>query len=307
MPQPSFSRRQFLIRTGLIGAAAALVETSDLGLPVPGAAVAPAADAAINSGASSSLPSLPSVLEALAKDTMNGLVAFVVPGPDPYSIAQGVSDNEPGGIAAKGTSFMLKALDDFFPLPAAPMKQLIQALANALSARLPMLPAGAALSPTLAQELDAAVQNLLHTDGAIPLSAAVALFLNFMATVVDPAAANGTFLSPFARLSFPQKVAVFQMLEEHTSKVASLFDGNLPEPLKSSLSGLIKFLAGALLEFAAFGSYSEFGAFDTNSGELSGVPVGWKLSHYLTATNFQPPEGWDEFLGYYRNVSKVTE
>lgn len=35
----------------------------------------------------------------LTRDTLNGLVAFVVPGPDAYSRAQGEWTREPGGIA----------------------------------------------------------------------------------------------------------------------------------------------------------------------------------------------------------------
>ena len=35
---------------------------------------------------------------SLVRDTMNGLVAFVVPGSDDYSVHQGVSTPEPGGI-----------------------------------------------------------------------------------------------------------------------------------------------------------------------------------------------------------------
>lgn len=37
----------------------------------------------------------------LVRETLNGLIAFFVPGPDPYSHAQGVSTEEPGGMDAR--------------------------------------------------------------------------------------------------------------------------------------------------------------------------------------------------------------
>lgn len=49
----------------------------------------------------------------LVHDTFNGLVAFVVPGPDPYSRAQGHSSTTPGGIAAGATQATIDALDAF--------------------------------------------------------------------------------------------------------------------------------------------------------------------------------------------------
>src|SRR5262245_54218119 len=55
---------------------------------------------------------VPSMAEQnLLVDTMNAFVAFVVPGPDEYSVAQGVSTPEPGGIAAGATAFLIGALD----------------------------------------------------------------------------------------------------------------------------------------------------------------------------------------------------
>src|SRR5262245_27582118 len=47
----------------------------------------------------------------LLRDTMNGFVAFVVPGPDEYSVAQGVSTPEPGAVDAQATDFLIGALD----------------------------------------------------------------------------------------------------------------------------------------------------------------------------------------------------
>src|SRR6266567_715824 len=38
--------------------------------------------------------------EHLVWDTLNGLTAFILPGPDAYSVSQGISTHEPGGIDA---------------------------------------------------------------------------------------------------------------------------------------------------------------------------------------------------------------
>jgi hypothetical protein len=53
----------------------------------------------------------PSVVE----QTMNGLVAFVVPGRDRYSIAQGAKSAKPGGIEAGATPAVIRTLDRFLP------------------------------------------------------------------------------------------------------------------------------------------------------------------------------------------------
>jgi hypothetical protein len=51
----------------------------------------------------------------LVHDTLNGLSAFVVPGPDAYSVAQGVSTPEPGAIAALTTEIFIPILDGSVP------------------------------------------------------------------------------------------------------------------------------------------------------------------------------------------------
>ena len=52
------------------------------------------------------------------RDALNGLVAFVVPGPDAYSVAQGQTTPEPGGIDAGTTDLLVELLDRFVGLPA---------------------------------------------------------------------------------------------------------------------------------------------------------------------------------------------
>jgi len=49
--------------------------------------------------------------QSLLRDTMNGFVAFIVPGPDEYSVAQGVSTSEAGGVDAHAADFLIGALN----------------------------------------------------------------------------------------------------------------------------------------------------------------------------------------------------
>jgi hypothetical protein len=162
--------------------------------------------------ATARLPAAHAATPDLVHDTLDGLIAFVVPGPDAYSIAQGVSTSEPGGIDA---------------VPAVP-----------------------------------------------GFAATLAGVLNSVAQQVNPAA-DGPFLSPFARLSYGEKVAVFAALDA-------------TEPLKP--------VAGFLPAIVAFLAYSEAGVFDPGTRTLTGTPVGWITSHYTGVA-----DGRDEFRGYFQN------
>jgi hypothetical protein len=244
------------------------------------------------------------LLDELSRDTLNGLAVFVVPGPDAYSQAQGTPRPEPGALEARTPDFLIQALDNFVPFPDELARPLAAALATGLAGtpiQLPSLLSGLPLQPV--RTVDKALSVLLQNDQAIPLSLTVALTLNFVATQVDPAAVNGPFLSPFSRLSFAQKARVFALLEGGDSDLVALLDQQLPQPLQQSVSGLLKFVAGSLLEFAAFGSYSEFGVFDSGARSLSGRPVGWQLAGYLPNGVV---DGWDDLRGYYQDRRRVT-
>jgi hypothetical protein len=52
---------------------------------------------------------------SVIEETTNGLVAFVVPGRDRYSIAQGARSASAGGIEAGATPALIKTLDRFLP------------------------------------------------------------------------------------------------------------------------------------------------------------------------------------------------
>jgi hypothetical protein len=51
----------------------------------------------------------------ITRDTFNGLLAFVVPGTDAYSQAQGVSTTDPGGVDAGAADVLLATVDGSTP------------------------------------------------------------------------------------------------------------------------------------------------------------------------------------------------
>jgi hypothetical protein len=53
----------------------------------------------------------------VVRETMNALVAFIVPGRDAYSRLQGTKSKTPGGIEAGTTSVLIRTLDRFLPGP----------------------------------------------------------------------------------------------------------------------------------------------------------------------------------------------
>jgi hypothetical protein len=92
------SRRAFLQRAGLFGAAFAGFDLVAL-LDKKGLLATAQAQSA-----------------DLTVDTMSGLIAFVLPGNDAYSVAQGQKANGPGGIAAGGVEALIAGLDRYVPV-----------------------------------------------------------------------------------------------------------------------------------------------------------------------------------------------
>lgn len=135
----------------------------------------------------------------LLHDTINGLLAFVVPGSDDYSVAQGARTPNAGGVALGVADTLIATLDETTPF--------------------------------------------------IPhFSATVAGILNIIAQAVDPAASRG-FQSPFANLTFGEKVAVMQIMDDTDS---------------------LKPLAGVLLAFVAFFCYAEAWPLSSYQGVADG-------------------------------------
>lgn len=155
-PPRQISRRQFLARAGALGFGAALVQ-------LPGAL-----------RGRGWLDEAAAQDPDLTRDTLNGLVVFIVPGPDDYSVAQGEMSSTPGAIEAGTTDNLILNLDGFLPNPD--------------------------LGP-------------FNNNGTVPLSGAVAGLLNQVAAEVDPLASGGTFPSHFSRLAFADKAEVFKRIE----------------------------------------------------------------------------------------------
>lgn len=190
-------------------------------------------------------------------DTYNGLAAMLWPGKDAYSVAQGEWNDRPGAIAANAGRHTMVALDGLLPEP----------------------------------------HTDLHSDrGRIPLSGSIASAINSVALIVNPAATGGAFPSPFARLPFADKAAVWRILEEDTRQVAELDPGH-------SL-GVLQFVFGVLPAFVNFFAFSEIDVYDPATRTVKRRPVGWDHCGYL-GERTEPVEGWDDFLGYYDGQREV--
>jgi hypothetical protein len=291
----ALSRRQFLARTGTLGAGAyALLSPS----------LAWAADPLSVLLDRIAEPAL----QELARDTIAGMVVFQVPGSDRYSQAQGVTSPTPGGIDADAQDLLLHSLDYFLPVPDSYAQALAASFTTAVS-DIPIptdvLGRFGALGEQLAWHMDDALRAALDNDAAVPLSLPIALSLNFLATSVDPGSIAGSIpASPFASLSFEDKGEVMRRLEQADSDLVATLDSGAPQPLQGSLSGLLKFVAGALLEFASFTSYTEWSVFERGNPVLRGRPVGWDLAKYMPG-RVSSADGWDEFKGYFQGRRKV--
>lgn len=302
MVASELSRRAFLARIGVLGASSLLLPQC--------IASDPTGAVASGLGLGELVDLLRPVLGQLARDTLNGFVAFSVPGPDAYSTAQGTPRGEPGGIAAGGTDFLIQNLDHFLPLPDDIVRPAAAALVTALR-DLPLPLDGGLLGGILIPSVvtiglvEDAVLFIVENDRDTPLSLPVALLLNYVATVVNPAALNGAFLSPFARLSFAQKAHAMEQLETSQSQLVALLDSQVPEPLQASVSGLLRFLGGALHEFAAFGNLGESQRYNPATRSLTGRPVGWQLTGFLPDN--LTGDGWDDLLGFYQDRREVTD
>lgn len=190
-------------------------------------------------------------------DTYNGLAAMLWPGNDAYSVAQGEWKDRPGAIAANAGRHLVVLLDGVVPQPVA----------------------------TLGDQHD-----------TVPLSGAVASAINAVALAVNPAAVEGSFPSPFARLSYADKAAVWRVLEEDTRQVADR------DPTYSL--GVLQFVFGVLPSLVLFLAFSEIDVFDPKRRTLKSRPVGWDHCGYLNGRT-EPVEGWDDFQGYYQGRTEV--
>ena len=190
-------------------------------------------------------------------DTYNGLAAMVWPGNDAYSVAQGEWSHRPGAIAANAGRHVMAALDSLVPQP---------------------------------------YTALRGDHDRVPLSGSVASAMNTVALTVNPAATGGAFPSPFARLPFADKAAVWRTLEQDTRQVTDR------DPTHSV--GVLQFVFGVLPGLVLFLAFSEIDVFDPATRTVVRRPVGWDHCGYL-GTRTEPVEGWDDFQGYYQDRKEV--
>jgi hypothetical protein len=288
-------RRTFLARLGVLGAVAG---TS---LVLPSAASAAVLGSPLRQSSIDDL--VRRIMDELTRDTFNAVAVFVVPGTDDYSRGQGTPRTEPGAIEAHTPAYLIDFFDNYVPVPDELIRGICAALADGLADVPIQLPNGLpVLVPGVLEALDDAVRLLLRSPTALPLSLVIALLLNLIATLVNPASTHGSFLSPFARLSAGQKAQVVGLLEGPALPPVAAIDASLPEPLRGSVSGLVRFLAGTMLELAAFGTYSEWSKFDERTRSVRGRPVGWDISRFDPGVL----DGWHDFIGYYQGRKEVS-
>lgn len=121
----------------------------------------------------------------VVRDTLNGLIAFVVPGPDEYSVAQGESTAEPGGCDAGILDALITTINAVQPAtpqdqsPAAILAEVLNQVAGKInpSAQGPFLSAFARLS--IAEK--AAVFQAIEADPQTRPLAAVLVIVAFLA------------------------------------------------------------------------------------------------------------------------------
>jgi hypothetical protein len=285
MPQPvvPFAQRRRIVL--MLGAASALGGVPPLLLSSAAQAASP-----------SPLERLSALLNLVARDTFAGVAAFAVPGNDLYSLAQGVSTLQPGAVAAKSDAFLVFMFDNFLALPGA------GELATALGA--PFRGIKVPQSDGKLADLGALVTEFVAAADSLPLGFLVALLLNALALVVQPASAVGLFLTPFPRLSWKHKAQVFELLELPGSDAIRMVAERLKEPLTQTLVGYVQLVATGVLAFAGSAAYHEWYALDATTRRLKLRPVGWTLSKYQP---YGPVEGWDEFRGYYQGRRSAND
>jgi hypothetical protein len=240
------------------------------------------------------LSEIVAALSAFTRDTINGLAVFVVPGPDAYSLSQGVSHPDPGAMESQVSDYLLLGIDFSTTSP----ELLSRPIAAALGPDLSEVRLAASRDLRLGEALD----RLLGSDETVPLTLGVALLLDFLAVQVAPSSLNGPFLSPFARLSYAGKARVFESLEDPPPGLVARVGARMPESLRPALPGQLAYVGGVLLEFAAIGAYIDWAAFDPGTRTVGEFPISWRL------TGYQPDgvsEGWDDFQGYYQDRQAV--
>lgn len=292
-------RRQLLVGSGILAAAVAV--SPGMVFADPGRAMI-SGQPGIGESVEWTRDQMRAALEALKEDTFFSLIAFAVPGDDPWSEYQGVSHPLPGGIGTRADLYLAGGIDLLVPLPADFMRQLLNSIGSYLSSSPMSIPDIAASDlgengEWILENLDALLGDHLAGDSSNTLL--ITLLLNLAATRLH-GPVEGPFPSPFANLSWAQKARVFEELENSNSWLKRAIVWNIPDrDYRDAAPGVLQSLTGFLLRIGGFGSYNEFAVFDPDNLTVLQRPLGWVLSQYRPDA---PPlsMGSDDFIGYYQ-------
>jgi len=127
------------------------------------------------------------------RDTLNGLIAFLVPGPDAYSVAQGVSTAEQGGLDAGITDILVQSIDESAPY-VPQFSAVVASILNDLAQAVNPSANGNFVSPFARLAFAEKVQvfrMMDETESLKPLAGVLPVFVGFLsyseASVLDPA------------------------------------------------------------------------------------------------------------------------
>ncbi|PXX59157.1 hypothetical protein DFR70_11274 [Nocardia tenerifensis] len=285
MSDSTIDRRVFLARAAWLAACAGSLSTGAISFPVAGAAP----------------PGPLAAVDAFTLDTLRGVCAMVFPGPDEWSRVQGTPRTGPGVIEAGGGEFMKDLFDNYLAAGDQLTRPLALAFGQALDEIGVPAPLLLGVTPEQGMRIDQAL-GYAYSDRVLPLSALVALVLNFGALLVAPASAVGPLGSPFARLSLGDKCRVLELIEQPLPELVYLVDRWLPGALHGSGAGFLRFAGGILLEGTAFGVYSEMEMFDPATRTVPGRPPSWEICGYRPHGLV---EGHPELIGYYQGRTEV--
>lgn len=250
---------------------------------------------------------LRTALDALRDDTFFAMIAFGVPGDDPYSEYQGVSTPYPGGITTRADLYLAGGTDLLVPMPTEFMDQMLASIATYL--RLSPMDIPEMASEDVGENGEYILENLDSTfteylEGEVSNSVLVALLLNLAATRVA-GSVDGPFPSPFANLSWDQKAQVFEELENQNSWLRRAITWAIPNwEYREAAPGVLNLMISFMLRISGFGSYCEFAVFNPETREVAQRPLGWVLSQYAPDA---PPSsiGSDDFIGYFQGRRSV--
>ncbi|MDY6808308.1 MAG: hypothetical protein SW127_04745 [Actinomycetota bacterium] len=281
------SRRDLLVTTGLAAVLAAISRgPAATAAPPDGYADMPAAARQVLGG-----------LRISSRDALRGVAVMVMPGDDPYSVRQGVSARGGGAMSDGAADEFIGLVDRFLPQG----DQLARPVAVALSVTLADLGAGSVPLPDQ-RTADAVDRGLGIADNerTFPLSLLAGLVVD-VAAVLAGAPLAGPFASPFANADYRTKCRTFELIERPLADFAAIFDNALPQPLRGSASGVLRFVGGILLDGSAFTVWSEHRLYDQSAGRLLKRPVTWDITRYRTQGLV---DGHDDFIGYYQGFEE---